>query len=375
MEEKRKRLRIGVAGIGNISDIYLRNLTCAFKDKVELTVLATRDQEKARKTAERYKARAVADVAELINAEDVDLVLNLTPPSLHYQIALDAVKAGKHIYNEKPLCIKREEAAELLKAAEARKVLVGCAPDTFLGAGVQTCRKLIEDGWIGRPIAATAFVMNHGVEAWHPSPEAFYKDGAGPLFDVGPYYLTALICLLGPIARVSGSAQKSFEKRVITSEPLNGTVVKVETPTHIAGVLDFASGAVGTIIASFDVWTHSLPHIEIYGTEGTLRVPDPNTFRGSPSLRRYNAPAWSEIPLLMNAPDACADADDWRGSANLRGLGIVDMADALVENRAHRASGELAYHTLDVMRGIYEASAEGVYYEVKSSYDLPKTKA
>lgn len=369
--EKMEKLRVGVAGIGNISDIYLRNLTGVFADKVKLTVVASRNQEKAEKAASVYNARRVGSVEELINAEDVDLVLNLTPPALHYQIAMDAVKAGKHVYNEKPLCVTREEAAKLLKAASERKVRVGCAPDTFLGAGIQTCHKLIDEGWIGRPIGATAFVMNHGVEAWHPSPEAFYKIGGGPLFDVGPYYLTALVCLLGSISRVSGSAQKSFDTRIVTSEPLNGTVIKVETPTHIAGVLDFANNAVATIIASFDVWAHSMPFIEIYGTEGTLRTPDPNTFRGSALLKRYNAPVWSEMPLVMNSPDMCKDADDWRGSANLRGLGVADMADAIAENRAHRACRELAYHTLDVMQGLYEASATGSYYLVKSSCEKP----
>jgi predicted dehydrogenase len=180
---------------------------------------------------------------------------------------------------------------------------VGCAPDTFLGAGIQTCRKLIDEGWIGRPLAAVACMMNHGHEHWHPNPEFYYKTGGGPLFDMGPYYLTALVNLLGPIARVSGSAQQGFKTRTITSEPLNGQIITVEVPTHIAGILDFACGVVGTIITSFDVYAHSLPYIEIYGTEGSLKVPDPNTFGGPVLVRRGRAEGWSEIPLIKDFPE------------------------------------------------------------------------
>ncbi|MDR2448084.1 MAG: Gfo/Idh/MocA family oxidoreductase [Treponema sp.] len=366
------KVRIGVAGAGNISDIYLRNITGVFSGKVAAAAIANRTREKAEKAAERWHIQRVLTLEELVNAEDVDLILNLTAPDQHYKLAMAAVKAGKHVYNEKPLCITREEAATLLKSAAENKARVGCAPDTFLGAGMQTCRKLLDDGWIGRPLAGAAFVLNHGMEAWHPSPEAFYKAGGGPLFDVGPYYLTALVNLLGPIARVSGSARKSFETRVVTSEPLAGTVIAVETPTHVAATLDFANNAVVTLAASFDVWSHSLPYIELYGTEGTLRLPDPNTFRGAALIRRFRAETWSEIPLVMHHVDDCKDADDWRGSANLRGLGVVDMAEAIANGSPHRASGEMAYHVLDVMHGIYEAAASGVYYTVKSSCERPE---
>jgi predicted dehydrogenase len=201
--------------------------------------------------------------------------------------------------------------------------------------------------------------MNHGHEHWHPGPEFYYKTGGGPMFDMGPYYLTALVNLLGPIARVSGSAKKSFETRTITGEPLQGTVINVDVPTHIAGVMDFACGAVGTIITSFDVYSHTLPCIEIYGSEGTLRVPDPNTFGGPVYIKRFREEAWSEIPLLKNYPE------------NSRGLGLTDMAEAIAEGRPHRASGELAYHVLDVMHGFHDASASGKYYEVKSSCERP----
>jgi predicted dehydrogenase len=366
------KLRIGVAGAGNISDIYLRNLTGVFSGKVAVTAIANRTREKAEKAAERWHIQRVITLEEFVNAEDIDLILNLTAPDQHYKLAMAAVQAGKHVYNEKPLCVTREEAAALLKSAAEHKARVGCAPDTFLGAGMQTCRKLLDDGWIGCPIAGAAFVMNHGMEAWHPSPEAFYKAGGGPLFDVGPYYLTALINLLGPIARVSGSTRKGFETRVVASEPRAGAVIAVETPTHVAATLDFANNAVVTFAASFDVWSHSMPFIELYGAEGTLRLPDPNTFRGAPLIRRFRAETWSEIPLVMRHADDCKDADDWRGGANLRGLGVVDMAEAIANGSPHRASGEMAYHALDVMHGIYEAAASGVYCAVKSSCERPE---
>ncbi|MDR0497859.1 MAG: Gfo/Idh/MocA family oxidoreductase, partial [Treponema sp.] len=267
--------RIGIVGCGNISGIYLKNLTKMFGKRVKVTALTDLFPERAEKAAAEYNIPYIKKTEDLINSPDVDIVLNITAPYDHYKVALSAVKAGKHVYNEKPLCEKREEAREVLEIAGDKKLLVGCAPDTFLGAGLQTCRKLIEDGWIGRPVAATAFMVCHGHEHWHPGPEFYYKTGGGPMFDMGPYYITALVSLLGPIVRVSGSTKKSFETRTISSEPLNGEVINVDVPTHIAGVMDFANGTVGTIITSFDIYSHTLPLLEIYGSEGTLRLPDP----------------------------------------------------------------------------------------------------
>jgi predicted dehydrogenase len=347
--------RIGIVGIGNISGIYLKNLHGMFKDRIKVSAVTDLIQERAAKAAADYPVRHIKTTEELLGSPDVDIVLNITQPPNHYQVALGAVKAGKHVYDEKPLCAEREEAAEVLKEAAAHKVRVGGAPDTFLGAGLQTCRKLIDDGWIGRPIAVTAFMLGHGPENWHPDPEFFYKKGGGPMFDMGPYYVTALVNLLGPVERVSGSAQKSFPTRTITSEARYGKVVTVDIPTHIAGVLDFANGAVGTLITSFDVYKSTVPRIEIYGTEGTLRVPDPNTFGGPVYVSRFRSETWSEIPLLGDF------------SGNSRALGLTDMAEAITEGRPHRASGELAYHVLEVMHGIHDASASGHYYQLKST--------
>jgi len=348
--------RIGVAGIGKISGVYLDNLTRMFNKRVKLTALCDVVFERAEKAAADYHVKAYNHLDEMLKA-DVDIVLNLSPPLYHFDIAFASIKAGKHVYNEKPLCAKREEAALLLKTAAQKSLRVGSAPDTFLGAGLQTCRKLIGGGWIGRPVAAAAFMMNRGPEHWHPSPEFFYKQGGGPMFDVGPYYLTALVNLLGPIARVSGSAKMSSPTRIITGESLNGAIINVEVPTHVAGTLEFACGAVGTIITSFDVHSHTLPCMEIYGTEGTLRVPDPNTFDGPVYVKRFREEEWSQIPLINSYTEDC------------RGLGVTEMAEAIKQGRPHRASAELAYHVLDVMHGIHEAAADGKYRVIKGLGD------
>jgi predicted dehydrogenase len=358
--------RIGIVGAGKISEIYLTNLTGMFGKRVQLGAITDVVEERAAEAACKYGIRHIKTVAELVKDPEIDIVLNITPPLLHYDVAMAAVNAGKHVFGEKPLCVKREQAPVLLKAAAAKGLRVGNAPDTFLGAGIQTCCKLIDDGWIGRPIAAAAFMMSHGPEHWHPAPEFFYKTGGGPMLDMGPYYLTALVTLLGPVSRVSGSAQMGFKTRTITSEPFCGKEISVETPTHIAGVLDFANGAVGTIITSFDVWAHDMPFIEIYGTEGTLSVPDPNYFLGSVKIRRYRAEEWQEIPLLFKDADPSAAGDNWRG------IGITDMAEAITEGRPHRASGELAYHVLEIMCGIHDAPASGNYYKLTTNCTRPE---
>ncbi|MCL2044664.1 MAG: Gfo/Idh/MocA family oxidoreductase [Treponema sp.] len=351
--------RIGIAGIGNISTIYLDNLTGMFGKRVQLTAVTDVIRERAEKAAADYGVKMFDSVDAMINSSDIDITLNLTQPQYHFDVAFTSVQAGKHVYNEKPLCSTREEARQLFNLAAEKGVRIGAAPDTFLGAGIQTCIKLIDDGWIGKPVAATAFMACHGHEHWHPAPEFYYKNGGGPMFDMGPYYLTALVSLLGPVTRVCGSAKMGQKTRTITSKPLNGAVIDVEVHTHIAGVLDFSCGAVGTIITSFDVYSHTLPFIEIYGTEGTIRVPDPNSFGGPVFVKRFYAAEWSAIPLLKEHAE------------NSRGLGITDMAEAIEEGRQHRASGELAFHVLDIMHGIHDASASGKYYKLKSKCKRP----
>jgi predicted dehydrogenase len=298
-------------------------------------------------------------VPELLTDPSIEAVLNLTIPRAHGEVAQAALEAGKSVYNEKPLALERAEGRRLLETARARGLLVGCAPDTFLGGGLQTCRKLIDDGWIGEPVAATAFMLSHGHETWHPDPDFYYQPGGGPMFDMGPYYLTALVSMLGPVRRVTGSTRVTFAERTITSQPKYGTTITVKTPTHITGVLDFASGAVATMITSFDVWPTELPPIEIYGTTGSLGVPDPNGFGGPVRLRRAGAREWSEVPLAYGY------------ASNYRSLGLADMAYALRHGRPHRACGDLAYHVLDVMHAFDEASRTEAHVHVASTCQRP----
>lgn len=353
-----RKVKIGIIGCGNISGIYLQNFTKVFKN-IDLAVVSDIDMGRAKAKAEEYNVPKACTVKELLDDPEIEIVVNLTIPVAHAEVNLAALEAGKNVYVEKPLAITREDGRKTLALAESKGLLVGCAPDTFLGGGIQTCRKLIDDGWIGKPVAATAFMTCHGHESWHPDPEFYYKAGGGPMFDMGPYYATALVNLMGPVARVTGSARVTFPERTITSAPKYGTKVGVDTPTHIAGVMDFENGAVGTIITSFDVWHANLPRIEIYGTEGTISVPDPNTFGGPVLVKRHDAQEWSGIPLSHGYAE------------NSRGLGVADMASAIVNKRPNRAGGKLAMHVLDIFHGFHDASREGKHYNIKEKCDRP----
>jgi predicted dehydrogenase len=354
-----KPVNIGVIGCGNISTIYLQN--CTAYRHLNVVSCADLDLKRARAQAKRFKIPRAETVDALLADPSIELVINLTIPAAHSSIAMAALRSGKSVYNEKPLSLSRDEGLLLLKEAGERNLRVGCAPDTFLGGGLQTCRALIDGGAIGTPIATTAFMLGHGPEGWHPDPEFFYKAGGGPMFDMGPYYLTALVTLLGPVRRVTGSTRISFPERVIGSEPKRDTAIKVDIPTHVAGVLDFKSGPIATVVTSFDVWASEMPSVEIYGSEGTLSLPDPNTFGGPVRLKRAGAESWVEVPLTHG------------DTGNVRGIGVAEMAQALRLGRAHRASGELAYHVLDIMHAIHEASVEEKHLELRSTCARPES--
>lgn len=348
---------VGIVGCGNISSIYLKNCT-RFPS---LRVLACADlvQERAAAQAQTYGVSKAYGVEDLLADPEIELVINLTVPQAHAEIGLAALEAGKSVYNEKPLAIDRASAQRMLELARTKGLRVGCAPDTFLGGGLQTCRKLIEEGAIGTPVAAMAFMLSRGPESWHPNPDFFYQPGAGPMFDMGPYYLTALTTMLGPVRRTTGSARASMPERVIGSEPLRGTSITVNTPTHVAGVLDFAGGPVATIITSFDVYPGQMNGIELFGTDGTLILPDPNTFGGPVLLKRPDSDGWIEQELLYGHAE------------NSRGIGVADMAQALRTGRSHRASGDLAYHVLDIMHAIHDASREDRHILLTSGFEQP----
>jgi predicted dehydrogenase len=352
------KIKVGLVGCGNISSIYLK--AGQLFEALDIVACSDLDLNRARQKSEEFNIPKACTVQELLNDPEVDLVLNLTIPKAHAEIAMAALAAGKHVYGEKPLAVSREEGKRILDLAQKKGLLVGNAPDTFLGGGIQTCRKLIDEGWIGTPVAATAFMMSPGHESWHPDPEFFYQVGGGPMFDMGPYYLTALVSLLGPVHRVTGSTRITYPERTISSQPKKGQIINVQVPTHISGILDFESGAIGTMITSFDVWHHHMPFIEIYGSEGSLKVPDPNTFGGPVLLKRYDAKEWSEIPLSHGFHE------------NSRGLGLVDMIYALQNNREHRANGQLASHILDIMHGFHDASNESAHYFLNSPCNQPE---
>ena len=348
--------KIGIIGCGTISGIYLKSPTVF--PILDMVACADLDRGRAQAKAEEYGIQAMS-VDELLAHPDIEIVVNLTIPAAHAEVAKAAIARGKSVYSEKPLALNTGDGKAILDAANKAGVLVGCAPDTFLGGGLQTCRKLIDDGWIGTPVAATAFMMSHGHEHWHPSPEFYYQHGGGPMFDMGPYYLTALVALLGPVKRLTGATRTTFPERTITSQPKAGQKIQVEVPTHVVGVLDFAQGAIATIITTFDVWSAELPRIEIYGTQGTLSVPDPNTFGGPVRLRRAGSSEWQEIPI------------PFQYTANSRGIGVADMAHALRSGRAHRANGDLAFHVLEIMEKIHVASDQSQHQHLSSTVERP----
>jgi len=352
-----EKIKVGIIGTGNISGIYFQNGKRF--ESMEVVACADLDVERAKEKAAEHGIRGYS-VEDLLADPDIQMVINLTIPAAHASVCLKALEAGKHVYVEKPLAVTREEGQQVLELAKRKGLLVGSAPDTFLGGGIQTSIKLIEDGWIGTPIGATAFMMSGGHETWHPSPEFYYQKGGGPMFDMGPYYLTALIALLGPITRVTGSARASFPERTISSQPKFGQKVKVETPTHVAGIMEFASGPIGTLLTSFDVKGGStLPRIEVYGSHGTLLVPDPNNFGGPISICRSGSKEWSTIPLTHGKAE------------NARGVGAADMARAILTGRKHRANGELAFHVLEAMHGFHDAAEQGAHYVMKSTCERP----
>lgn len=354
---KQNGVAVGLIGCGNISSIYLQNAQTL--DAIEIVACADLRREAAEAQAAKYGVGRVLSVDELLADPAIEIVLNLTTPESHGSIALRALEAGKGVYNEKPLAMSREEARRMLQTAAAKGLLVGGAPDTFLGAGLQTVRELIDSGAIGEIVGANAFMMSRGHEHWHPNPSFYYKPGGGPLFDMGPYYLTALVALLGPVRRVSGSTRISRPMRTVTSQPRYGEVIEVEVPTHVAGLLDFAAGPVAMIMTTFDVQASALPNIEIYGTAGTISAPDPNTFGGPVKLRRTDEKEWQEVPVTR--PYA----------ANSRGIGLAGMAEALRGTGTHRAGGELAYHVLDLMHAVHEASDRGCHVQVESTCAQP----
>ncbi|MGQ9608128.1 MAG: Gfo/Idh/MocA family protein [bacterium] len=351
MQEK---MKIGIIGCGSISHAYFKGAKNT--NILEIKSCADIRMDAAKNAAETYGCKAVT-VEELLADPEIELVVNLTVPKAHVQVGISALESNKHVYSEKPLGVSTEEAHQLIKLANDKGLRVGCAPDTFLGAGGQTARKAIDEGAIGRPVAGTAFMCGHGHESWHPNPAFYYDIGGGPMLDMGPYYVTALINILGPAKRVAGITSRAFEERIATSQPVAGLHIPVKVTTHLTGAIEFENGAIVTMIMSFDMWGHSLPCIEIYGTEGSMKIPDPNGF-GGPVMVAPAKSGWNEIPLAY--PN------------NARMIGVIDMVKAIRTNRPHRASGDLAYHALEVMTGFDKSSQTGKHINIETKIERPK---
>jgi len=350
---------IGIIGCGNISSLYLR----AAAHFPALTFVACSDLEMdaARSRAAEFGLEALP-VDALLARDDIRVIVNLTVPQAHAAVARAALEAGKHVYNEKPLATSVEDAEALLALADANGLRVGCAPSTFLGAAVQTCRELLDEGAIGTPVAFHAAMLSHGMEGWHPNPAFFYGPGAGPLFDIGPYYLAALVALLGPVARVAGMSRISFPERTITSQPLAGTTFPVTTPTHIVSTLEFDTGVIGTLTTSFDVWATEQPKFEIYGAEGSLSLAAPNAMDGPVRVRGRDDGAWQERPLVHRFDTL---ESGW-------GLALADLVLAIEQERPHRADGRFALHVLEVMHACLTASETGRTVAIESRCERPE---
>lgn len=351
-----KPLKIGIIGCGAIIAAYLANIPKL--DALELVSVADLDPERSQKVADSLEGVQAQSVEELLANDDVELVLNLTIPAAHAEVALKAISAGKGVYGEKPLAANSAEARQVLDAARNAGVVVGCAPDTVLGTGVQTARKAIDDGLIGTPISATATMMCPGHERWHPNPDFYYQPGGGPLLDMGPYYVSALVNLLGPVVSVIGAGSHSRTTRTIGSGQREGEVIPVNVDTHVTGVLVHDSGALSTLVMSFDAVKTNASNIEIHGDQGSLVVPDPNGFDGEVRLSTLGSGQWETLPVSAGYKDAG------------RGIGLADLAETSPGSEP-RAGGQLAYHVLDVMESVLESARSGSAVSIHSTAARP----
>ncbi|WP_377297869.1 Gfo/Idh/MocA family protein [Rhizobium sp. SGZ-381] len=351
-----EKLGIGIIGCGNISSAYLTAM--ASFPVLDIRGIADLNRGLAEQRAAEFNLVA-RGIDELLADPAIQLIVNLTVPKAHVEVGLQALAHGKHTYSEKPLGVTFAEGQKLAETASARGLRIGAAPDTFLGGAHQTARAIIDTGVLGTPVGGTATFMCPGHERWHPNPDFYYEAGGGPMLDMGPYYITDLVNLLGPVARVAGFAIAPRSERIITSEPRNGQKIPVHIPTHVCGVMAFASGAVVQIGMSFDVAGHKHVPIEIYGTEGTLIVPDPNRFGGEIELLKKGG---AFEPQATTEPYA---------DGNFRSLGVADMAHAILSGRPHRANGDLALHVLEVMEAFGRASDTGETVTITTRPERP----
>ncbi|MBR6790572.1 MAG: Gfo/Idh/MocA family oxidoreductase [Oscillospiraceae bacterium] len=350
-------LKVGMVGVGCISGIYLKNFFETFKD-VKLVAVCDLIRERAEKAKAEWGVEKIYDTMDELFADpEIDIVLNLTRPYQHYDVSKAALLAGKHVYSEKPLGADLAEGEELVQIAAEKGLLIGGAPDTFMGAGIQTCRKLIDEGLIGTPVGGRFVMASHGVETWHPDPDFYYQRGGGPLYDMGPYYITAMINLLGGIKKVVGYSNTAYSTRLITAEPHAGEIIEVNTPTHIEAFITLDSGVTVSLLTSFDVYQSKQTNIEIYGTKGTLYVPDPNCFGGPITFYNGETGQLEEYPVEFDYAE------------NSRCLGLDDLAKAIETGRPGRTTSKQTFHVLEAMAGIMKSAETGEPYFLTSHFD------
>lgn len=369
------RIKTGIMGCGVISSTYIKNIQELYQP-LEIVACADLDVRKAESCAREFGIETWSDPDQILENRDISLIVNLTPPHFHYELNRRILMAGKNLFCEKPFAFTWEQARELANLAEERGLQLGGAPDTFLGPGIQRTRLLLEQGAIGRPLYLNAAMMSCGVETWHPAPAQFYQEGAGPLYDMGPYYLTAIVSLFGPIEEIRAMAATGFQKRTIYSQPLNGKEFAVETPTHYTVLLKLCNGLIANLTISFDIWESALPMFEIYGTEGTLSAPDPNMSSGMPSVVRKEAVLAARTAAVWPLSRRFSNEEELKRlypdtAEYIRGAGVLDLAEAIMEKRPVRAGMELVCHVLEAINGIMEAAKSGRCYYMKTTCGRP----
>lgn len=372
-----RKVGVGIIGCGTIADVYMTNITEHYKN-VELLAVADLYVEKAKQAAERFNLPKGCTVEELLAMDEIEIVLNLTIPAAHYTVNMQVLNAGKHVYCEKPLTLDFKDAKEVVETAKKKGLMAVSAPDTFLGAGSQTARKLVDKDKIGKVFGFTANMTCPGHELWHPAPGFYYKKGGGPMFDMGPYYITMLVSILGPIKKIACFTTIGRSERNVL-----GTVTTTEVPTHYSGIVEFENGAVGTINMSFEVWDSSLPCLELYGTKGTVSVPDPNAFAGQmtifdgtkleKTINAITAPHPAKIVTMMEQRAECRMeqpllfAFDPNPRGNMRGLGVSDMGQSIIDERPSRLSAALSLHVVEALNAFAISAETGTVYEMTTS--------
>lgn len=363
-------VKVGIMGVGNVLNQYLDK--AGIHAEIDVIALADVNHDATKNRASQYSIPKALSPDQLLADPDIELILNLTPPQLHAPITIDALRAGKHVLSEKPFATSLEEAQQVLTTAREVGRLVGSAPATFMGSGMQTSRKLIDEGWIGAPVAAFASFACRGYEHWHPAVDAFYSPGAGPMLDIGPYLVTNMVNFFGPAKNVIASATKSSETRPRPNVHQGQTAdILIETPTHITGVIEFESGVAATLVVSWDIWNHNLPHFEIYGLAGSLAAPNPDHFSGQPILRRGE---FRDLELDMTPPGG----GDWapmpishRDDA-YRAIGLAEFGYAIRNELQPRTGGEFAYHVLEILLAFEKSAMLGERVIIDSSCERPR---